>query len=94
MLVVDVIASVPFDLIAWVLIGNGHVLGGSLVLALRLLRLLRIVRLFVILRRWEAFSWSNPAVTQGRQVFRLDTAADPLARLFLVLLVARERFSR
>ena len=51
MLIVDVIASVPLDLIAWVLIGNGHVLSGSLVLALRLLRLLRIVRLFVILRR-------------------------------------------
>ena len=69
MLVVDVIASVPLDLIAWVLIGNGHVLGGSLVLALRLLRLLRIVRLFVILRRWEAFSWSNPAVLRVVKYF-------------------------
>jgi voltage-gated potassium channel len=69
MLVVDVIASVPFDLIAWALIGNGHFLGGSIVLALRLLRLLRIVRLFVILRRWEAFSWSNPAVLRVIKYF-------------------------
>jgi voltage-gated potassium channel len=69
MLVVDVIASVPYDLIAWALIGNGHVLGGSLVLALRLLRLFRIVRLFVILRRWEAHSWSNPAVLRVIKYF-------------------------
>jgi len=60
MMTVDVLGSLPLDLLAWVLIGNGQVLGGSIVLALRLLRLLRIVRLFVILRRWEAFSWSNP----------------------------------
>lgn len=60
MMMVDVLGSLPLDLIAWVLIGNGQFLGGSLVLALRLLRLLRIVRLFVILRRWEAFNWSNP----------------------------------
>jgi voltage-gated potassium channel len=69
MLVVDIIASVPFDLIAWLLIGNGEILGGSLVLALRLLRLLRIVRLFVILRRWEAFSWSNPALIRVIKYF-------------------------
>jgi voltage-gated potassium channel len=69
MLMVDIIASVPFDLIAWVLIGNGQFLGGSLILALRLLRLLRIVRLFVILRRWEAFSWSNPAVIRVIKYF-------------------------
>ena len=60
MMAVDVLGSLPLDLVAWVLIGNGQFLGGSLVLALRLLRLLRIVRLFVILKRWEAFSWSNP----------------------------------
>jgi len=60
MMAVDVAGSLPLDLIAWVLIGNGQIFGGSLVLALRLLRLLRIVRLFVILRRWEAYSWSNP----------------------------------
>ncbi len=60
MMGIDLLASLPLDLLAWVLIGNGQVLGGSLVLALRLLRLLRIVRFFVILRRWEAFSWSNP----------------------------------
>jgi hypothetical protein len=60
MMTVDVLGSLPLDLLAWVLIGNGQVLGGSIVLALRMLRLLRIVRLFVILRRWEAFSWSNP----------------------------------
>ena len=60
LMVVDILGSLPLDLIAWVLIGNGQFLGGSLVLALRLLRLLRIVRLFVILRRWEAFNWSNP----------------------------------
>jgi hypothetical protein len=93
LLVVDVLASVPFDLIAWVLIGSGHVLGGSLVLALRLLRLLRIVRLFVILRRWEALSWSNPAVLRvvkyfvsillpGRHPGRgCDLAVHPLALL-------------
>ena len=39
MLIVDVVASVPFDLLAWILIGNGEFLGGSLILALRLLRL-------------------------------------------------------
>ena len=60
MLAIDIFGSLPLDLIAWVMIGNGQLLGGSMVLALRLLRLLRIVRLFVILRRWEAFSWSNP----------------------------------
>jgi len=69
MFFVDVIASVPFDLIAWVLIGNGQLLGGSLVLALRLLRLLRIARLFVILKRWEAFSWSNPAALRVVKYF-------------------------
>ena len=69
MLIVDLVASVPFDLIAWILIGNGQLLGGSLVLALRLLRLLRIVRLFVILHRWEAFSWSNPAVIRVIKYF-------------------------
>ncbi len=66
---IDVLASVPFDLIAWLLIGNGHLLGGSLVLALRLLRLLRIVRLFVILKRWEAFSWSNPSLLRVIKYF-------------------------
>jgi voltage-gated potassium channel len=60
MMVVDILGSLPLDLFAWILIGNGQLLGGSMVLALRLLRLLRIVRLFVIFRRWEAFSWSNP----------------------------------
>jgi len=60
MMAVDIVGSLPLDLVAWVLIGNGQFLGGSLVLALRLLRLLRIVRLFAILKRWEAFSWSNP----------------------------------
>ena len=60
MITVDILGSLPLDLLAWILIGNGQLLGGSAVLALRLLRLLRIVRLFVILRRWEAFSWSNP----------------------------------
>jgi voltage-gated potassium channel len=60
MMAVDILGSLPLDLLAWVLIGNGQLLGGSMVLALRLFRLLRIVRLFVILRRWEAFNWSNP----------------------------------
>ena len=60
MMAVDILGSLPLDLLAWVLIGNGQLLGGSMVLALRLFRLLRIVRLFVILRRWEAHSWSNP----------------------------------
>jgi len=60
MMAVDILGSLPLDLLVWILLGNGQLLGGSLVLALRLLRLLRIVRLFVILRRWEAFSWSNP----------------------------------
>ena len=69
MLAVDVAATVPFDLIAWLLIGNGQVLGGSLVLALRLLRLLRIIRLFVIFKRWEAFSWSNPAALRVIKYF-------------------------
>jgi hypothetical protein len=60
MMAVDILGSLPLDLIAWTLFGNGQFLGGSVVLALRLLRLLRIVRLFVILKRWEAFNWSNP----------------------------------
>jgi hypothetical protein len=60
MMTVDILGSLPLDLIAWTLFGNGQILGGSIVLALRLLRLLRIVRLFVILKRWEAFNWSNP----------------------------------
>ena len=60
MMTVDILGSLPLDLIAWTLFGNGELLGGSIVLALRLLRLLRIVRLFVILKRWEAFNWSNP----------------------------------
>jgi voltage-gated potassium channel len=60
LMAVDILGSLPLDLVAWVLMGNGQILGGSLVLALRLLRLLRIVRLFVILQRWEAFNWSNP----------------------------------
>ncbi len=65
MMPVDLLASLPLDLLAWLLIGNGQLMGGSLVLALRLLRLLRIVRLFLILRRWEAFSWSNPGFLRG-----------------------------
>lgn len=60
MMPVDLLGSVPLDLIAWFLLGNGQFMGGSLVLALRLLRLLRIARLFVIFRRWEAHSWTNP----------------------------------
>jgi hypothetical protein len=62
MLPIDLLSSLPLDLLAWLLIGNDQVMGGSLVLALRLLRLLRVVRLFLILRRWEAFSWSNPSI--------------------------------
>ena len=60
LMIVDILGSLPLDLLAWTLLGNGQILGGSTVLALRMLRLLRIVRLFVILRRWEAFNWSNP----------------------------------
>lgn len=60
LLPVDLVSSLPLDLLAWLLVGDSIVMGGSLVLSLRLLRLLRLVRLFVILRRWEAFSWSNP----------------------------------
>ena len=60
MMAIDILGSLPLDLIVWTLFGNGQIFGGSIVLALRLFRLLRIVRLFVILRRWEAFSWSNP----------------------------------
>ena len=55
MMTVDILGSLPLDLIAWVLFGNGQFLGGSLVLALRLLRLLRIVRLFVILQALGSF---------------------------------------
>ena len=40
-----------------------------LVLAVRLLRLFRVVRLFAILRRWEAFSWSNPAIIRVAKYF-------------------------
>jgi len=65
MLPIDLLSSLPLDLLAWMLIGNGQLMGGSMVLTLRLLRLLRIVRLFVLFRRWEAFSWSNPAVLRG-----------------------------
>ena len=60
MMPVDIIGSVPLDLMAWFLLGTGQFMGGSLVLALRLFRLFRIVRFFVIMRRWEAYSWSNP----------------------------------
>jgi hypothetical protein len=62
MMPVDLLSSLPLDLLAWLLVGDSIVMGGSLVLSLRLLRLLRIVRLFVILRRWEALSWSNPGL--------------------------------
>ena len=60
LLSVDLLASLPLDLLVWVLFGDSIVMGASLVLSLRLLRLLRLVRLFAILRRWEDFSWSNP----------------------------------
>jgi hypothetical protein len=56
----DLIATFPLDLAVWILFGNGQIMGGSVVLLLRMMRLFRIVRLFVILRRWESFSWSNP----------------------------------
>jgi len=69
MLPIDMAASVPFDLLVWVSIGDTQFLGGSLVLALRLLRLLRIARLFVILKRWEALSWSNPAALRVAKYF-------------------------
>jgi len=57
---VDLLSSLPLDLLVWLLFGDSIVMGGSLILLMRLLRLLRIVRLFVILRRWETYSWSNP----------------------------------
>lgn len=62
MMPIDLLASVPWDLFAWLLLGDVAVFGVSLVLGLRLLRLLRLIRLFVIFRRWERLHWVNPAV--------------------------------
>jgi voltage-gated potassium channel len=65
----DLIAAVPFDLLVWAVAGDAVVWGVPLVLAVRLLRLFRVVRLFAILRRWEAFSWSNPAIIRVAKYF-------------------------
>ena len=69
MLLPDLVAAIPFDLLVWAVAGDAVVWGVPLVLVVRLLRLLRVVRLFVILRRWEAFSWSNPAVIRVAKYF-------------------------
>jgi hypothetical protein len=55
----DVVASIPFDLVLWAVMGFAPE-GAGLILALRMLRMLRIVRLVVILRRWEFSGVINP----------------------------------
>jgi hypothetical protein len=57
--VFDLIANLPLDLLVSS-IGDPQVGGYSLILLIRLLALLRLIRFFVILRRWESFSWTNP----------------------------------
>ena len=56
---VDLLANFPFGLLL-LLKGDLLVGGFSAVLLIRLLALLRLARFFVILRRWESFSWTNP----------------------------------
>jgi hypothetical protein len=56
---IDIIANVPLGMMLW-LAGDPQMAGFSLLLWVRLLTLLRLVRLFVILRRWESLSWTNP----------------------------------
>jgi hypothetical protein len=48
----DAVASIPFDLLVWAVMGFAPEVAG-LILALRMPRMLRIVRLVMILRRWE-----------------------------------------
>lgn len=59
MFAVDLLANFPLDLVV-ATTGDPQVAGLSLILIVRLLALLRLARFFVILRRWEAFSWSDP----------------------------------
>ena len=59
MFAVDLLANFPLDLLVTVG-GDMEIAGFSLVLLVRLLALFRLARLFVILRRWESFSWTNP----------------------------------
>ena len=57
---VDLLASIPFGMLLLVA-GNPQVGAFSAVLLVRLLVLLRLARFFVILGRWESFSWTDPA---------------------------------
>ena len=53
---IDVVANLPVFLLP-LLAGDELIVGLSLAAVVRLPQLLRVVRLFVILKRWEAFSW-------------------------------------
>ncbi|MEH6549841.1 MAG: ion transporter [Pseudomonadales bacterium] len=59
MFLVDLVANLPLDLLASAM-GDPQVGGFSLILLVRLLALFRLARFFMILRRWESFSWTNP----------------------------------
>jgi voltage-gated potassium channel len=56
---VDLVANFPLDLLV-ATTGDPQLGGVSLILLVRLFALLRLARFFLILRRWEAFSWSHP----------------------------------
>jgi ion transport protein/cyclic nucleotide-binding protein len=56
---VDLIANLPLGMLLW-LAGDPQWGPFSAVLWVRLLTLLRLSRFFVILRRWEALSWTHP----------------------------------
>jgi hypothetical protein len=56
---VDLIANLPLGMLLW-LAGDPQWGPFSAVLWVRLLTLLRLRRFFVILRRWEALSWTHP----------------------------------
>ena len=56
---IDLLANFPFGILL-LLVGDPHIGAFSAVLLVRLLALLRLARFFVILRRWESFSWTHP----------------------------------
>ena len=56
---IDLLANLPLGMLLW-LAGDPQVGDFSLLLWVRLLTFLRLARFFVILRRWESLSWTNP----------------------------------
>jgi hypothetical protein len=55
----DLVANLPLSLLMMAM-GDPMIWGLSSVALFRLVNLLRIIRFFVVLRRWESLSWTNP----------------------------------